>query len=196
MAAAGNVDAQLPADRIDDILRAGPATGAAVPHLGRLPACRAEGLFVIALFYTVYFAAPVLIPITIAVLLSILLAPAVERLEALHVPRGLAAALIVTAALGLIVSAVVQLAGPAQDWVARAPSSFGRIEERLKLIKKPIQDIQKATEQIENVTELSQKPQRRQVVELRRPSFAGELLSGTQRAFTAIGIVIIVVTPW
>jgi predicted PurR-regulated permease PerM len=29
------------------------------------------------------------------------------------------------------------------------------------------------------------------VVELRRPSFAGELLSGTQRAFTAIGIVII-----
>jgi predicted PurR-regulated permease PerM len=150
-----------------------------------------NGLFIMALFYTIYFAAPVLIPITVAVLLSVLLAPAVERLEALRLPRGLAAALIVMAALALIVSAVVQLAGPAQDWVARAPSSFGRIEERLKLIKKPIQDIQKATEQIENVTELSQRPQRRQVVELRRPSFAGELLSGTQRAFTAIGIVII-----
>jgi predicted PurR-regulated permease PerM len=150
-----------------------------------------NGLFIMALFYTIYFAAPVLIPITVAVLLSVLLAPAVERLEALRLPRALAAALIVTAALALIVGAIVQLAGPAQDWLARAPSSFGRIEERLKLIKKPIQDIQKATEQIENVTELSQKPQRRQVVELRRPSFAGELLSGTQRAFTAIGIVII-----
>ena len=150
-----------------------------------------NGLFVIALFYTVYFAAQVLIPITIAVLLSVLLSPAVERLEALRMPRSLASALIVLAALSVIVTAIVQLAGPAQEWVARAPSSFGRIEERLKLIKKPMQDIQKATEQIENATELDQRPARRQVVELRRPSFAGELLSGTQRAFTAIGIVII-----
>jgi predicted PurR-regulated permease PerM len=155
------------------------------------PRIALNGLFVIALFYTVYFAAQVLIPITVAVLLSILLAPAVERLEALYVPRGIAAALIVVAALTVIVVAVVQLAGPAQDWVARMPAGFGRVEERLKLIKKPIQEIQKATEQIENATEFDQRPQKRQVVELRRPSFAGELLSGTQRAFTAIGIVII-----
>ena len=150
-----------------------------------------NGLFVIALFYTIYFAAPVLIPITIAVLLSILLAPAVERLEHLRLPRGIAAAIIVAAALAVIVGAVVTLAGPAQEWVTRLPASFGRVEERLRLIKKPIQDIQKATEQIENVTELSQRPQRRQVVELRRPSFAGELLSSTQRAATSVGIVII-----
>jgi predicted PurR-regulated permease PerM len=132
-----------------------------------------NGLFLIALFYTIYFAAPILIPITVAVLLSILLSPAVEKLEMLYIPRGIAAALIVIAALALVVTAVVQLAGPAQEWVTRVPSGFGRIEERLRLIKKPIQDIQKATEQIENVTELDQRPQRRQVVELRRPSFAG-----------------------
>jgi predicted PurR-regulated permease PerM len=150
-----------------------------------------NGLFLIALFHTIYFAAPVLIPITIAVLLSILLAPAVEKLEMLYLPRAVAAAVIVIAALALIVTAIVQLAGPAQEWVTRVPAGFGRVEERLRLIKKPIQDIQKATEQIENVTELDQRPQRRQVVELRRPSFAGELLSGTQRAFTAIGIVIL-----
>jgi predicted PurR-regulated permease PerM len=122
----------------------------------------------------------------------VLLSPAVERLESIGLPRGLASALIVVAALALIVGAVIQLAGPAQEWVARVPASFGRIEERLKLIKKPIQELQKATEQIENATEFDQKPQqRRQIVELRRPSFAGELLSGTQRAFTAVGIVII-----
>jgi predicted PurR-regulated permease PerM len=151
----------------------------------------ANGLFIIALFYTIYFAAPVLIPITIAVLLSVLLAPAVERLEYIGLPRGLASALIVVAALALIVVAVVQLAGPAQDWVQRAPAGFSRVEERLKLIKKPVQDLQKAAEQIENATEFEQRPARRQIVELRRPSFAGELLSGTQRAFTAVGIVII-----
>lgn len=150
------------------------------------------GLFVIALFYTVYFAAPVLIPITIAILLSILLSPAVERLQRLRLPRAVASAIIVLGALALIVGSVVTLAGPAQDWVTRLPGSFDKLQERLKLIKKPIEEIQRATEQIENVTELSQKPpQRRQIVELRRPSFAGELLSGTQRAATAVGIVII-----
>jgi predicted PurR-regulated permease PerM len=150
-----------------------------------------NGLFLIALFYTIYFAAQVLIPITIAVLLSVLLAPAVERLEHLGLPRGFASALIVIAAVALTVVAVMQLAGPAQDWVARAPAGVARVEERLKLIKKPIQELQKATEQIENAAEFEQRPSRRQIVELRRPSFAGELLSNTQRAFTSVGIVII-----
>ena len=149
------------------------------------------GLFVIALFYTFYFAAPVLIPITVAILLSMLLSPAVELLERFRLPRALASAIIVAGALGLIIGAVVTLAGPAQEWVTRLPASFDKLEQRLKLIKKPIAEIQRATEQIENVTELSQKPQRRQIVELRRPSFAGELLSGTQRAATSVGIVII-----
>jgi predicted PurR-regulated permease PerM len=149
------------------------------------------GLFIIALFYTFYFAAPVLIPITIAILLSMLLSPAVEWLERFRLPRALASAIIVAGALGFIIGAVVTLAGPAQEWVTRLPASFDKLEERLKLIKKPIAEIQRATEQIENVTELSQKPQRRQIVELRRPSLAGELLSSTQRAATSVGIVII-----
>src|SRR5688572_20984027 len=120
-----------------------------------------NGLFVIALFYTIYFAAQVLIPITIAVLLSILLAPAVEKLELLRLPRAIASAVIVIAALALIIMSVMQLAAPAQDWVARVPAGFSRIEERLKLIKKPIQELQKATEQIENAAEFEQRPQRR-----------------------------------
>lgn len=175
----------------DPIATSKPVAAEPVSRGWQTPRLALNGLFVIALFYTVYFAAPVLIPITIALLLSILLSPAAERLERLGLPRGITAALIVAVALALIVGSVVTLAGPAQDWVTRLPASFGRIEERLRLIKKPIEDIQKATEQIENVTELSQRPQRRQVVELRRPSFAGELLSGTQRAATSVGIVII-----
>jgi predicted PurR-regulated permease PerM len=95
------------------------------------------------------------------------------------------------AALGLIVGAVVTLAGPAQEWVTRLPASVTKLQERLKLLKQPIAQIERATEEIENAAELSQKPPRRQIVELRRPSFAGELLSGTQRAMTSVGIVII-----
>lgn len=149
------------------------------------------GLFLIASFHTIYFAAPVLVPMTVAVLLSVLLAPIVDRLEAVGLPRGVASGLIVIAALALIITAIAQLVAPAQDWITRVPSGFSRVEEHLKFLRKPIQEIQKATERIENAAELEQRPQRRQVVELRRPSFAGELLSGTPRVFSAVGIVIV-----
>lgn len=75
--------------------------------------------------------------------------------------------------------------------MTRLPASVTKLQERLKLLKQPIAQIERATEEIENAAELSQKPPRRQIVELRRPSFAGELLSGTQRAMTSVGIVII-----
>jgi predicted PurR-regulated permease PerM len=180
------------ADQDGQITSAGDATRPRSSAVALAPRWATIGLFIIALFYTFYFAAPVLVPITIAILLSVLLSPAVEWLERLRLPRAVASAIIVAGALGLIVTAVVTLAGPAQDWVVRLPASFDKLEQRLKLIKKPIAEIQRATEQIENATELSQKsPQRRQIVELRRPSFAGELLSGTQRAMTSVGIVII-----
>ncbi len=62
---------------------------------------------------------------------------------AFRLPRAFASAIIVAGALGLIIGAVVTLAGPAQEWVTRLPASFDKLEERLKLIKKPIAEIQK-----------------------------------------------------
>ena len=50
------------------------------------------GIFVMLLFYTLYFAAPVLIPITLALLLNMLLAPGVVLLTRLRIPQALAAA--------------------------------------------------------------------------------------------------------
>ncbi len=128
-------------------------TRAALPATIAAPRWATIGIFVIALFYTFYFAAPVLVPITIAIPLSILLSPAVEWLERFRLPRAFASAIIVAGALCLIVGAVVTLARPAQEWVTRLPASFDKLEQRLRLIKKPIEEIQRATEHIEDVAE-------------------------------------------
>ena len=50
---------------------------------------------VLLVFYTLFFAASLLVPIAAAVLLSMLLAPAVQLLERLRVPRLLASAIVV-----------------------------------------------------------------------------------------------------
>ncbi len=149
-----------------------------------------KGIFILLIFYTLYFAAPVLIPIAAAILLSLLLYPLVERLERLRIPRGAGAAFVVLATLGLIIGGLGQLAGPAQDWVTKLPASFAKIEQKLRIVKKPIQDIQKATEQIESATELSNRP-RRQRVEIARPGVIEDVFAGTQRVVASIGVTLI-----
>ncbi len=149
-----------------------------------------KGIFVLLVFYTLYFAAPVLVPITAAILLSLLLYPLVARLQAAHIPRGIAAAIVVLATLGLVLAGLVQLAGPAQEWVVKLPASFSKIEQKLRIVKKPIQDFQKATEEIESATALSNKP-RRQKVEIAKPGMIEDIFAGTQRAVASVGVTLI-----
>jgi predicted PurR-regulated permease PerM len=148
------------------------------------------GIFVLMVFYTIYFAAPVLIPITVAFLLSMLFSPFVDRLEALRLPRPIAAALIMLAFIVTLASTIITLAGPAQDWLARLPANFKSVEQKLQIIKKPLQEFQKATEQIENAAELSEKP-RRQKVEIQRPGILEDIFSGTQRFIASVGVIMI-----
>src|ERR1700730_8158132 len=57
---------------------------------------------VLLVFYTLFFAASLLVPIAAAVLLSMLLAPAVQLLERLRIPRLLASAIVVLSVLALL----------------------------------------------------------------------------------------------
>jgi predicted PurR-regulated permease PerM len=91
-----------------------PVLASHVGHGGSLPV---TGIFVLMVFYTIFFAAPVLIPITVSLLLSLVFAPFVDKLEAMRVPRAIASGVIMFAFFGLLVTALVTLAAPAREWV-------------------------------------------------------------------------------
>jgi len=61
------------------------------------------GLFVLALLATAYVASEIVLPLVFAVVLNLLLQPALRILERLHVPRILAALLLILALFGTIV---------------------------------------------------------------------------------------------
>ena len=82
------------------------------------------GIFVLLIFYTIYFAAPVLVPITVALLLSVLLSPFVDRLERLRVPRVAGAAVVIIITFGVISAGLITVASPAQEWLTKLPESF------------------------------------------------------------------------
>ena len=113
------------------------------------------GLFLLAALYTLYVARSFLLPVVLAALLTLLLEPVVRFLKRrLRIPAPLGAGIVLLALLGGLGFAVYQLAQPAYDWVEKAPQSLRRVERRLRDLKKPVQTLGKATEQVEKITQV------------------------------------------
>ena len=110
------------------------------------------GVFVLALFYTIYFMRAVLLPLVLALLLSYLLRPIVRGLVRAHISPLIGAALILLGLIGTIGCGVYSLATPAAAWIASAPSSLERVQWKLMPLKKPIQNVAKASGEIEKLT--------------------------------------------
>jgi predicted PurR-regulated permease PerM len=117
-----------------------------------------SGLFILALFYTLYFGRAFFLPIVLSLLLSLLLSPVVRGLKKFHIPEALSAALIVLGMLGLLGFGMVQLATPAYEWMGKAPQSLRKIESRIRDLKRPVQTMSQATQQVENITKAAGVP--------------------------------------
>jgi AI-2E family transporter len=89
------------------------------------------GLFVLALLATAYVASEIVLPLVFAVVLKLLLQPAMRLLERLHVPRILAALLLIIALFGTVVGLGAAISGPAGTWAAKLPEGIPRLQERL-----------------------------------------------------------------
>ena len=116
------------------------------------------GLFILALFYTLYFGRAFFLPIVLSLLLSFLWSPVVRGLKKFHIPEALSAALIVLGMLGLLGFGIVQLATPAYEWMGKAPQSLRKIESRIRDLKRPVQTMSQATQQVENITKAAGVP--------------------------------------
>jgi predicted PurR-regulated permease PerM len=105
-------------------------------------------LAVLAVFYTLYFAASLLVPIAVAVLLGTLLSPPVQFLEGFRMPRLVASAIVVVATIGIVGAGVAVLAGPAAEWLEKAPQSLRKIERKFVSFRWQIENFQQATDHL------------------------------------------------
>jgi predicted PurR-regulated permease PerM len=122
------------------------------------------GLFILALFYTLYLGRSFFVPLVLALLLNVLLGPLVGGLARLRVPRGLGAALVVLGLVAAVGGSAYALVDPAFEWMEQAPRSLRRLEGQLRLLKEPVQKVNRATEEMEKLTSVDDgKAQPRQV---------------------------------
>ena len=139
------------------------------------------GLFLLAVFYTIYFTRPVLLPIMIGVLLALVLAPVVNVLEKVRVPRWLGSALTLVALVLLIGYGTWRTLGPASEWFADLPVLLTDARDRFDVLLTGVGEVSEAAEQVQEITE-GEAAARQQVVTVDEPSF-GERALALGRAF-------------
>ena len=97
------------------------------------------GIFALLLLFALYFARSVALPVALAALASLVLAPVVRGMRrVVRVPPPIAAAVLLLGLLGSLLYGVYALSGPAADWMQRAPESAREVERKLRFLRQPV----------------------------------------------------------
>jgi predicted PurR-regulated permease PerM len=138
-------------------------------------------------------------PIVAAVLLYFVLAPVVEFLVRHRIPR-LLASFVVTAMLAIFIwLAIYALAGPAIDWLEKAPASIQELRSALRDQPNPLADIREASDAVEqavaDITEGSEGTdgpnERPATVRIVEADLVENLITSIPRAVLALGLTLL-----
>lgn len=143
-------------------------------------------LAVLAVFYTLYFAAGIVLPFIFAIVLTLLLAPLKRLLtDRLRLPAMLAALLLIVLLFAVVSAVAFALVLPASTWIAKAPQSLPELQHRLGFLGQPIAFVRHGMEQVQHAIQPAA-PQGQQTVAVREsPGFGGvgmSVLLGTRAA--------------
>ena len=145
-------------------------------------------LLVFAVFYTIYFARGFFLPIVLAIMASFVLRPFVRGLQRARVPEALGAALIVGVLVTGAAAGINALAGPVAEFAKNAPETLREVEAKVRELRKPVEDVNRATEQVEHIARGDGDKERAVVVQ--RETLAS-VLGSSMRAFVVQSVIFV-----
>lgn len=104
-------------------------------------------LTLLAIAGTLIFASDLFIPLVLATFIALGLNPVVQALRRWHVPRPLGSALLMLALGAVTAGGVIELSGPANEWIEQAPALIHKIGRKADQITQPLQKITDVTSQ-------------------------------------------------
>lgn len=145
-------------------------------------------LTLLAVLYTLHFAAEFFLPIVLAILLNLLLSPMVRLLcNHVRIPEPLGAGIVIVVVLGVLGFGAYRLAPAASTWVARAPESLATLQRRIQPLRRSMERANQAVEQVEQATDMDKKTQE---VEIKGPSLTQQAFGGTTALLGSAMVVI------
>ncbi|RYZ11185.1 MAG: AI-2E family transporter, partial [Alphaproteobacteria bacterium] len=133
-----------------------------------------------------------LLPIAVALVFAVILAPLCSRIEWFLIPRALAAFFTLIIAGGIAYLAFSLIAQPASRWMGDAPQLIQRAEKQLRKLQeplKPITDISKEVQDL-NIVPSTPTPASRTVV-VQQPGLAASVIASVQTAVVQTGFIFI-----
>jgi predicted PurR-regulated permease PerM len=147
----------------------------------------------LAVLYTLYFAADIILPAVLALVLGLLLGPAVRFLhKKLRLPRMLAALVLIITLFSAIGALGYAISVPASNWIAKAPQSLPVLQQKLSFLREPIDMFQGGMAQIGKLMHQGNEQKQGQTVTVTQGSGVGmSVLTGT-RAFLGQTLTLVV----
>jgi len=108
-----------------------------------------NGLFVLAIFYTLYLGRTFFLPITLAFLLSFLFSPLVRILARLRIPEAVGAGLVLVVVVGAVVVAVATISQPAAQWIQQAPKYWKQVQQKADGLIRPATQLNETAQKVE-----------------------------------------------
>jgi predicted PurR-regulated permease PerM len=90
------------------------------------------GIFAVLLILALHLAQAVCAPIALALFLFVILQPVMRTLEHIHIPRGIAAVIVVLTIVVVAAFLFMQLADPVRRGIAEAPKLIGNVEQKIQ----------------------------------------------------------------
>lgn len=147
------------------------------------------GIFAVHVLGVMYFASSFLLPVLLALLLALILSPTVRFVRRRGIPEPVTAVvLVVTLASSLAVGAYV-LSGPVTTWVSDAPSIMQQVEHKLYELRRPMQKVKEATEQVNNLAN-AKDPTVQEVV-VKEPGLLANMANDAPELLGGIGLMMV-----
>ncbi|MEP6692019.1 MAG: AI-2E family transporter [Gemmatimonadaceae bacterium] len=140
------------------------------------------GLFVLAVFATLYLGRDVFLPLALALLFNFLFSPLIRALRRLRVPAPAGALVVVVGLVGLIVLAGYELITPAEQWLARAPATMNTVSAKLRNIRRPVEQMTRTAEEVAQATSGAPTPEPPTPVVVAQGESIGEKVFGTTQS--------------
>ena len=148
------------------------------------------GLFILAVFYTMYFMRSVLLPIVLAVLLSYLFRPLLRGLGKIGIRPAFAAGILLLGVIAALAYGVSFLTAPAAGWLEKAPYGLEQLQHKLMPLKRPIAKVAQASGEIEKLA-TPENPQTPTVVTVKPTPIAGSIFGRTPEFAVSVVLLLI-----
>ena len=105
-------------------------------------------LATLAVAYTLWATQELILPVLLAMFFALIGNPIIRLLQRLRVPRFLGALAVLCSGIALAILLGQQLVQPAGEWLREAPQELRTLAPKLQKLTKPVQDANKAAENI------------------------------------------------